>query len=64
MLNACLHRFEAVHHVLWPDPFVELFRGQESATSERFSKSEFLAIDFERDLRCFLIADMQVERRY
>src|SRR5260370_32473179 len=28
VLSVCLLRFERVRHVLWPDPFVELFRGQ------------------------------------
>jgi hypothetical protein len=47
MLSACFLRLERMRHILRPDPFVELFRGQEAQLQSRFPKSELLAIGFE-----------------
>src|SRR5580700_3595161 len=64
VLSVCLLRFEGVRHVLWPDPFVELFRGQEAQLQSGIPECEFLAIGLERNLRCFLITDVRIERRH
>src|ERR1700733_7217404 len=44
ILSACLLQFKGMRHVLRPDPFVELFRSQETQLQSGFPESQFLAI--------------------
>src|SRR5580658_2320013 len=64
VLSVCLLWFDWMRHVLRPDPFVELLRGQEARLQRRFPKSEILAVGFERNLRSFLVANVRIERRH
>src|SRR5580704_5946054 len=54
-------RLKGMRHVLRPDPFVELRRGQITQLQRRVTEREFLPVGLERNLRRLLVSDMRIQ---
>ena len=51
-----------MHHILRPNPCVELLRGQEAQSERGLAQRQVLAVRLQGDLRGLLVADVRVER--